>query len=218
MWGGRRPQAQAGPAMIEGEAAVSGGNGPVAVPVAADSLSALEGRVRRLEDAVAVMQDTRPIEERVVERLSHMQAAAPAPNSADLILDAGKHLLPAAVSVLHADSVPTSAQPVAQPGRRPWLLWDILAEARAMLHMYVDPRYRMTWWGRLVPLALLAAILTSWVWFPGALFLNSISTWLATVLVKLVDLVLAYFLFKVLAAEARRYRETAPGLPPHLRA
>jgi hypothetical protein len=205
--------------MIEGRGAAEGGNGPVAIPVAPDTLAALEVRVRRLEDALAVVQDTRPIEDRVVERLTHLHTAAPARNSADLIIDAGRHLLPAAVSVIHGDAVPTPApaQPAAQAGRRPWLLWDILTEARAMLHMYVDPRYRMSWWGRLVPLALLAAILTSWVWMPGAMFLNTFSTWLATALIKLVDLVLAYFLFKVLAAEARRYRETAPALPPHLR-
>jgi hypothetical protein len=34
---------------------------------------------------------------------------------------------------------------------------------------------------------------------------------------KVIDLVLAFLLFKVLGHEARRYRETAPDLPPTLR-
>ena len=34
---------------------------------------------------------------------------------------------------------------------------------------------------------------------------------------KAADLILAYFLFKLLSHEARRYRETAPDLPPSLR-
>src|SRR5262245_31041207 len=44
-----------------------GAPAPDAPPTPADSL---EQRVQRLEDAVAALQDTRPLEDRVVERLS----------------------------------------------------------------------------------------------------------------------------------------------------
>jgi hypothetical protein len=59
---------------------------------------------------------------------------------------------------------------------------------------------------------LLAAILTSKLWVPGSSILI-----LGDLLVKLVDLLLAFMLFKWLGHEARRYRQTSPDLPPSLR-
>jgi hypothetical protein len=78
--------------------------------------------------------------------------------------------------------------------------------------MFVDPRYRLSWFGRVVPIVLTAAIATSHWWVIG----SSIPLF-GSVLDKAVDLVLAFALFKVLGHEARRYRETSPDLPPHLR-
>jgi len=98
--------------------------------------------------------------------------------------------------------------------KRPWLIFDAYAEARAMVRMYVDPRYRLTWTTRVVPAVLLALILTSWIWVPLTSILPG---FLSTLLVKTVDLVLAFFAYKILSREARRYRETSPDLPPALR-
>jgi hypothetical protein len=205
------------------------------------ALVSLEQRVHRLEDAVALLQDTHQLEERVLERIARGRIQAAVPDSAGMILDAGRRLLPAAVEVIHAQANVADAQvhaaaqahadaaprpeapprPAARPAtglRRPWFLVDLYAELRAMLHMYVDPRYRMTWQGRVVPLALAAAIATSWLWVPGVGLLNKVSVdVVGTLLIKIVDLVLAYFLIKFLSREATRYRETAPDLPPHLR-
>jgi hypothetical protein len=95
---------------------------------------------------------------------------------------------------------------------RSWLLWEGLAEARAIWRMYLDPRYRLSWFARIVPAVLVCAILSSGFWNPLAhLFV------VGGLLDKVVDLVLAFALFKVLGHEARRYRETAPDLPPSLR-
>ena len=58
---------------------------------------------------------------------------------------------------------------------------------------------------------------TSSIWFPGLSAAGSFSPFLGIILMKPVDLVLAYFLFRILGREARRYRETAPDLPSHLR-
>ena len=78
--------------------------------------------------------------------------------------------------------------------------------------MYVDPRYSMPWLGRLLPLVLLAAFIASYYWAP----FTSVPGvgWLLN---KALDLLIAFVLFKVLGHEARRYRETAPDLPPGLR-
>jgi hypothetical protein len=63
-----------------------------------------------------------------------------------------------------------------------------------------------------VPLVLLAGIATSGFWVLG----SSIPI-LGPLLTRAVDLVLAFVLFKVLGKESRRYRQTAPDLPPSLR-
>lgn len=210
--------------MIEGATITETGSAVAPEGPRADEVAALEQRVRHLEDAVATLQDTGPIEERVVERLRlaapvAAPVAVPAASSANAIIDVGRRMLPAAVDVLQNEAAAADAQArQGTPTTRPaWLLVDLYAEARAMLHMFVDPRYRMSWSGRLVPLVLFAAIITSWIWFPGISLLDKVFDPLAVVVIKLVDLVLAYFLYKVLAREAARYRATAPDLPPHLR-
>ena len=80
----------------------------------------------------------------------------------------------------------------------------VIAEVQASFYMYVDPRYRMSWMGRIVAPAMLIAFLgISWA-----------VTWLFA---KPFELLFCFILFKVLAYESRRYRETAPDLPPSLR-
>lgn len=79
--------------------------------------------------------------------------------------------------------------------------------------MFVDPRYQLPWTARVLPLVMLAAILTSKYWIPGS-SIPILGDWL---LVKLINLLLAFVLFKWLGHEARRYRRTSPDLPPSLR-
>jgi hypothetical protein len=210
-------------------------------PLVASAVS-LEQRVRRLEDAVAQLQDTRPLEERVVERLAARlplapapapmpapmpapvppPTPAPAPDPAAMIINAGRHLLPVAADVLRSDPAasPGSMSRAAAAGflKRSWLFQDMYTELRSMVYMFIDPRYTLTWTGRVVPLALVIAIATSFIWFPGISTLYTlVSPMLGLTVMKLVDLVMAYFLVKVLAREAARYRETAPNLPPRMR-
>jgi hypothetical protein len=189
-----------------------------------EAVASLEQRVRRLEDALATLQDTRQIEERVVERLSRAApvaspVAVPASASAGLLIDVSRRMLPAAVDVIQNEAAAADAHARhAAAGPRPaWLLIDLYAEVRAMFYMYVDPRYRMTWVGRVVPFVLLAALLTSMLWFPFLSAAYQLSAFLGILLMKPIDLVLAFFLFRILGREAARYRATAPDLPAHLR-
>jgi hypothetical protein len=108
-------------------------------------------------------------------------------------------------------SVPGIVQSVTR-GSVMWLLWDTWAEARAIVRMFVDPRYRLSRSARVLPLVLLAAILTSGFWVPFS-SVYVLGGWL----VKAVDLLLAFLLFKWLGHEARRYRQTSPDLPANLR-
>jgi hypothetical protein len=78
--------------------------------------------------------------------------------------------------------------------------------------MFVDPRYRLSLVGRFAPPVLLFLILTSWYWLPFASLAYDVSRTVASLYVKIADLILAFFLTKVLIREARRYRETFPEL------
>jgi hypothetical protein len=184
------------------------------------SLSALEARVRRLEEELARLQDTQQMETRIVSRvLEQVKNECPGPvrESTAIMAQAGRHLLPAAVGALqaHAATVEAPAQPSLQPTRQPWLIVELYADLRTLLRMARDPLYRTVWLGRaLLPLALVAAIFTSGLWLnlvPGFAFLPA---FMAGLLTKVVDLFLAFILCKALQREIRRYREAVSDPAP----
>jgi len=191
-------------------------NRETAVPQPENGHLALEQRVRRLEDAVATLQDTCPLEERIVERVSRRLNRGPthALQESGGVLNAGRQLLPAALHLIRtkADDAERRA-PSGQPGRA-WLFFDAYAELRTMVRMFFDPRYLSTWPTRIVPLALLALILmlilTSWIWLPGT---SILPTSIMTIVDKIVDVALAFLAFEILQREARRYRELVTDLP-----
>jgi hypothetical protein len=90
-----------------------------------------------------------------------------------------------------------------------WLFLDVLNELRTIVRMFFDSRYNIRWSTSLVAIVMLVAIFTSYLWLPFSGF-----TILGTVWDKLVDLVLAFFAYKALSREARRYRDTVAALPP----
>jgi hypothetical protein len=159
----------------------------------------LEQRVQLLEEAVAQLRGQR--------------AAVPPPAPTAIRLDVDRTAPKPAAPV--ATAVPASIPGIAHSSTRGslvWLLWDTWAEARAIVRMFIDPRYQLPWPARVLPLVLLAAILTSYYWLPG-----SSITIVGNIFNKAVDLLLAFLLFKWLGHEARRYRQTSPDLPAHLR-
>jgi hypothetical protein len=183
-------------------------------------LPSIEQRVDRLEDAVAALQDTRLLEERVVARVGERLNRNPLPpvrDTAGILIQAGRRLLPAAIETIRtqAGTVEGQSRPATPPRRRAWLILDLLSELQTIARMYLDLRYRpfLSWTACLLPPLLLAAILTSAYWLkllPGGSFIAD------TPLDKLLDLVLAVFLFKVLSLQSRRYQEMFPDLaaPP----
>lgn len=190
-------------------------------PIMPSSPEHLEQRVQRLEEAVAAIQDTRQLEDRIVERVAQRVDRGPVipgqaiRESAALLVDAGRRLLPKAVEgVLAPPAAPLDqAAQANQPTAPRWLVLDVYDEARTIFRMYMDRRYLMTWSSRLLPLILLCAILTSWIWMPGTALLDKITLGvLGTLLDKCVDLVLAFFLYKTLSREARRYRDMVSAL------
>jgi hypothetical protein len=177
----------------------------------------LEARVRRLEEQIATLQDTQALEERVAERVTAQVGAARGNGvreSVGMLVEAGRQVLPAAVGALAEAGRAAQPRPTATPVKPPWLLHDIYAEGRTIVRMYLDPRFRLTWQARILPIVLIAAIATSWVWIPGTSILPG---FVASLIVKVVDLLLALVLFKVLNREVTRYRASSPDLPPSLR-
>jgi hypothetical protein len=191
------------------------------LPPTEPTLASLTQRVEKLEAAMSQVQDVQAFEQRIAERVANrIQREKPAPAAepaspvlakAAALLGAGKQLIP---SLVRQDAAPAASSPrQAHPAStRMWLVWELLAEARTILRMYVDPRWSLSWMGRIVPPVLLAAFVLVYYWVPFTSFYV-----VGPLLEKSVQLVIAFVLFKVLGHEARRYREKAPDLPPSLR-
>jgi hypothetical protein len=168
----------------------------------------LEERLRRLEAALTAFAEAKPTAPvaRVVPETPARGASGVIRDSASRVMDAGRWLLPLALGGMR----PTTEEAPAD-GKSPWFLIDALNELITYKYMYGDPRYRLTWTGRVMPLVLLALILAPWASLPMISLLPAILTYILT---KLLDLFFAFLLFKVLNREARRYRAIIPQYPP----
>jgi hypothetical protein len=180
---------------------------PVAVPP-----PALEERVQRLEEQVAVLQDTHKVEDRITERLARrMERKQSNPAiQAPVAAFAQPSRPPPVAAIAPPSELPPVIVLEGKSGRQPWLFLDIYTEFRAMLGMFLDARYRvfyMTWQTKVYPPLLLAFMVLTW------LTISSIPI-VGSVLEKVAELVLAFFLYKVLSREAWRYREIRPQMKP----
>jgi hypothetical protein len=180
-------------------------------------VAALEERVQRLEDVMASLQDTRQLENRVVESVMARMANGRGNDlrrTTGLIIEAGRQLLPAPTEILRQrpEGTPVQVGNEVVPGRPPWILYEVYAQGRSTIRMYLDPRYRLSWQGRiLVPVLLVLIFLSSFL-FP----LSGIPL-IGPLVVQAGDLILAFVLFIILHREATYYRRVSPDLPPSLR-
>jgi hypothetical protein len=182
-------------------------------------LLALEERVRRLEEEVVRLRDERITDGAAPVSLPDPPPDAepgPAPSHATaptLAPTAVTATPPAQVGIAVPPAAPM-AVPVATAAvavRRRSLFADMWVELQAIRYMFFDPRYSMSFGGRMLPLLLMVLFLTTGLWpFSNIAVIGPI-------LQKGLDLIIGFALFKVLSNEARRYRETAPDLPPFLR-
>jgi hypothetical protein len=180
----------------------------------------LEHRVRRLEDAVAALQDTGLMEDRIVHRLLDRTDRGSVPT---IRLPEGEVIEPTAAlpparpaetfpGEYELAPPPPSAEPVMPPAPgKPtsrWLLIEMLREARAMLHMHFDPRFRMSWYARTIPPVLLGLMV-----FSGYLFNGFISVPVVSPLIdKAFVVVAALVAYKILTREVARYHDTIAAL------
>src|SRR5262249_7016059 len=159
------------------------------------------------EDAVAQLQDTRYLEDRVLERLAARGRLTAVRDSAGLILDAGRQLLPVAADVIRTETRAAESQARAVPAAAPRTLlpFATFADVRTMVKLFFDRRYGLSWTCRVVPALLLIFILLSQWLVPGAGI-----PLLGPILDKLIDVVLALVALKILSREAARYRTAVP--------
>jgi len=180
------------------------------------ALQELERRVHALEEAVARLDDIDALEERVTarmkERLPQAKVAPPPDHDATGIEErvyarlADRLSPPAAARAAAAEqrgSDPPPGSASTWGGRwASWLFVDMAQEGRLLIQMIFDRRYQMAWTTRIMAIVLLPLILTSHWWLPLA--------WLpgfGGFFVSIVNLVLAFALYKALSREVRRYHD-----------
>lgn len=177
----------------------------------------LEGRVHSLEDAVARLEDTHALEERVVARLTERLPQAKVAADRDTGIIEERVMARLAERLPAATSQPTDGAAPSEPSLlfrwggawTSWLFLDMIREAKLLVQMIFDHRYQMAWTTRLVVIVFLPAILTAHWWMPVLFFWFPLM-WLdatAALCVSLVNLLLAFALYKALSREVRRYDE-----------
>lgn len=162
------------------------------------ALHELQQRVQALEEAVARLENPEllkqrledRLEQRITERLRDMPAPPPAP------------------ALPPAGSAEVAAAALSWGGRwASWLFVDMWREARTLVTLIFDHRYSMAWTSRIVVFVCLALILTSHWWLNLVLCGFPWIDGLRGILTACVNLVIAFFLYKALSREVRRYGE-----------
>src|SRR5262249_37838210 len=156
-----------------------------------------------------------PQQQQPMAPVAHIVPAqhAPAiPGSA--LIDMGRRFLQSSAG-LQPGNLPVAhvpPEPVYVTGMRYSSIFiDALIQVPVLTRILVAPGHSLWWLSRILPIVLPALIITIRWWGPDQ------STPFGFLLAQLVTVVLAYALFKILGHEIRRYQQTSPDLPPHLR-
>jgi hypothetical protein len=166
-------------------------------------VDALDRRVRRLEDAVAAIQDTHLMEDRVVERVVDRMEHAPYPRLHEppgLVASATRMLMPKTVDAV-PDGPPADglAPPPAEAVHSTWLVLEVLLELRWILRMLTDYRYRMSWTGRVVLVSAIMVGILSWLLISGLPFIGGL-------LDRTVLILAAVVTYKAMSREVQFYQ------------
>jgi hypothetical protein len=163
---------------------------------AVDHPTEVEQRLRRLESAVAALQDTHLMEQRVADRVLQKSKRSPLAalrDTATVVVDASKALVPTASS---------SSQSPPAPEKAGWLLVDLWCEVRTFGKMIFDHRYPFSYAGRFGPVIITCAYVFCWLFMGGVI---------GSLLERIIDVVLAFVLYKIMSREVQRYRAMFPA-------
>jgi len=170
-----------------------------------DSVEALEQRVHRLEQAVAAMSDTHLMEDRVVERVARRvephQNGGLLSGAARFLKSSTRPAEPEATEPA-PDPAPTPPSPESTVARPGWLVLEFIQEIRTAARMFTDYRYRLSWTGRVVPIACIVLAVMSF-------FVFRIVPIIGTAMDYIVDIVLVVIVYKAMSREVERYQSGA---------
>jgi hypothetical protein len=185
------------------------------------AMEPLEQRVHRLEDAVAALQDTALMEERITERVvGRMNRKAAADGLA--LMDAEcRTTASSSPAAPPADAAAASPPPVTSKPSS-WVITEVFREIRTLFAMFFDPRYHVSW-SAMLALMLVAYVLVShWLWtlwafVPIVGVLSGPMAWpfVGPLLDKTLGLIIALFAYKILSREMVRYREALARQSSH---
>jgi hypothetical protein len=185
-----------------------------------------EERLRRIEDAIAAMQDQQAIEERLLERL--LNRVSPGAAAGSRLPEVDPHpvpLPPASHQPSHQPSQPvallesvipdTPASKLvktavyARQQASGWLIVDMLRDLYDIGRMYFDNRYRVSRNAKVVPMVVLIVMMLSYLYFTFMVPLPIINT----ICDKILNVFLILYLYRYLSREAERYRNTIAMYP-----
>src|SRR5262245_3755104 len=162
-----------------------------------DTTPTVEGvtdRLHRVEDEVAELRHTvSELAEIVVNDIKDRREAALAVSAPVADMPVPSSLTPGQAALN-----PPSAS------RRPWLLIELVREIGSTIRMYVDPRYRVRRATQIMVPVILAAFGLNYLIFHHTFLDVPV---FRHILERVVDVVLAILLYKVLSREVARYRQ-----------
>lgn len=192
-------------------------------PAPSQSSANLEERLARLETALSAVADTRQLEERIVRRVysrldrkrvaadkDSAKTGAEAPPRAQPALAPIAHVVAPPVAALIADKAPSSRRGMLDSvtpasARRTWQFFSVLQDLRSIWQMLRDRRYRMSWLGKTLPIALLVLLISQWINLWG--WIPLLGPMMNQIVALLTSFIILCMVFKVLQREVETYRK-----------
>jgi hypothetical protein len=161
----------------------------------------VDSRVRRLEEAVAALQDTHLMEDRVADRVVQRLKRLAGRENGSVVVESSTAIVPTAEAT-KSQSQSSFAPP--DPDRPTWLLFDLWAEVRTFGKMLFDHRYPFSYSGRFGPICIAFVYVFCWFFVSGMPIIGG-------VVERIIDIILAVLLYKIMSREVRRYRTMFPA-------
>jgi hypothetical protein len=182
-----------------------------------DPNETIESRLCRLERAIAALQDTRLIEQRLLDRVTQRLEAIPprADDREGTGSSPSTSWIPGALRLVGQQFM-AATRPEAEPPRasffsaKSWILTDLIQEVRTFVMLYFDYRYRPSLPARVIPPAAICIFLFSWIGLRNFVF----ATFVGAMIDYTINLFMVVLVYKTLQREAARYKSMVSQFPP----